>query len=228
MQIIVGRWQDAFESLTAPEQHEAYKRAYEAVASYCDQVVEAGIGNEAGCITADPKKIFLKRYEVYVRKARRYQMRQRRVHTWTTFDDVGRVLVWKAVNEVRDHLRKIRRKLAQPMPVVPLAAVRQAKAQKQWIETIIQYFEAKSQKVASDAAILLEYLWSNPSRLEKTEKRIISFKAKRIATDLTEITRELWTPDRVQKARRHILKEIASYKGETITDIIREMRSTIA
>lgn len=79
-----GRWRDAFAKLTLLEQHKALRHAYEAIARFCEKMIEASkrASNDSVLVTADPATAFVKEYEVYVRKARRYQMRQDGIQEW--------------------------------------------------------------------------------------------------------------------------------------------------
>src|ERR1044072_3218107 len=96
-----GRWRDAFEALSPQQQLVVLQRAYEAIARACERL-QGSAPTPCGInIASDAASQLLRRYEVYLRKARRYQMRQQEIMEWT-LNDLARTLAWKGINEVRD------------------------------------------------------------------------------------------------------------------------------
>ena len=191
----------------------------------CDQAARSIQLPSGLALSLDPASNFLKSPELYVRKARRYLMRQAEVKNWTEAH-LTRILALKATNEVRDHLRKIRSGLAAPSRSGK--STRESdETHKDWIKTIIASLEAQTSKSARDGAVLVRYVWQNTSALTETP-RGISFKAQAIATELTRTENEVWDGNRVQRARMFVIDQFAHIEGESVADVIHIIRSKIA
>lgn len=226
MKRLRGTWRDAFESLSPEHKVTIYLRAYETVARLCDHLSGLTTNEEGEAPALFAAAQLLKAHEVYVRKARRYQCRQREILDWTV-QDLSRTLAWKAKNEVLDHLRKIRRGLVghrrRMMPVG-----HSDERHKSWLETIISYFEGLDGTPARDAADLIRHLLAHPDGLRETPKRGVSFKAGRIAAELTKSRPVAWDDGRVQRARMFIVATLSEFEGETVAEVVDLVRQRIA
>jgi hypothetical protein len=219
--VLQGSWRGVFEQLSPQGQGEVYLFAYEAVARFVDRLSGSELDPDGQTVGINSAAQFLKDYDVYVRKARRYQMRQTEIQEWTV-KDLSRTLAWKAAKEVQDHLRKIRRGLSKPDKVVRFPRYSDEQ-HKSWVLTIINYFEGRETKTSRDAALLIEMIWRHSSALTQSPGRGISFKAKAIATELTREHNEIWNTSRVQRARAFILKEMSQTEGDSVADVVHHL-----
>jgi hypothetical protein len=225
MELRVGRWRDAYERLSREQKLRLEQRAYEAVARTSERIAGTAPPSDDLGVSLDPASQLLRRHEVYVRKARRYQMRQSRIRPWT-FRDLSSTLAWKAANEVLDHLRKIRRDLVSPARAT--MPIRHSDEEHQsWISDIIRYLETLKSKPAHDAAALLQHLCKHASALTETPTRGVSFKAKVLACELTTSTQEKWDVNRVQRARAFLIYAMSQFEGDSVPAIMTLVRAKI-
>ena len=219
--ILPDTWRGAFGRLSPQQQGEVYQFAYEAVTEFVESLSGSEVDSHGHTIALNSAAQFLKSYEVYVRKARRYQMRQTHSKEWSV-EDLARTLAWKAGKEIQDHLRKIRRGLRKPTKVVKFPLYPDER-HKSLIETIINYFEFRETKVSRDAALLIEFLWKHSGNLTLSPKRGVSFKASAIALELTREHKEIWNANRVQRVRAFILDELSQIEGDSIDEVIHNL-----
>lgn len=221
-----GRWRDAYEQLPFEHKLKMEARAVEAVARVCERIpVTMPLSNEVN-LSLDPASQMLRGYEVYVRKARRYQMRQAQVRCWT-MRDLSATLAWKAANEVLDDLRRIRRSLVSLRPVVAPTRFSDDLHQ-DWLAVVIAYLETLDSKSARDAVVLMRYVLENAGALTVTPKRGVSFKSKALAEGLTGATREPWDENRVQRARSFAVGAMSRFEGASVAEIMTRVRAEIA
>jgi hypothetical protein len=215
-------WKDAFERLSVDRRFRVLLVAFEAAARAAEKNIGSTELPSGLALAMDPAVHFLKDYEVYARKARRYQMRQRAKRVWTE-DDLTRVLAWKAVCEVQDHLRKIRAAIVKPLRT-SRASLASDETHQSWIKIVVSHLAAQESKAAHDATVFVRYLWSNGNALTETPKRGISFKAKSIARELSRIENEPWDENRVQRARSFVTREMSRFKGSSIAEIVKTIQ----
>jgi hypothetical protein len=226
MDLRVGRWRDAYARLSCEQKLRLEQRAYEAVARACERAGGTTPLADGLDLALDPASQFLRSYEVYVRKARRYQMRQTKIRLWT-LRDLSSTFAWKAMNEVLDHLRKIRRTLPSP-GLVRMPARHSDEEHQAWILEIITYIETLKSKPARDAATLLKYLCTRPGALTETPKRGLSFKVIVQARELSQRTHESWNVNRVQRARAFLIRTMSQFEGNSVPEIMTLVRAKIA
>jgi hypothetical protein len=221
-----GTWAEAFQALRPEKQLQVQQYAYEAVARTVERIAGSiPLTSELGR-SFDPASQFLKGNEVYLRKARRYLMRGSNVNDWAA-NDLAKTLAWKACNEVRDHLKKIRTGLRATTPI-QTSPRQMEETHKYWIATVITYLESQKTKTARDAAVLLQYVWKHTSALTVTPKRGISFKIKAIAAAMTQTEHELWDDNRVQRARSFVLDEMSHFETHSVAEIVELLRTRVA